>query len=68
MTASKDSPTTPHAMPSAPVYRVRVSIDNSTGLLKVGMSGLVRIDCGRTPLGNSLWNQLSSLIRDDLKL
>jgi len=68
MTASKDSPTTPHAMPSAPIYRVRVSIDNSTGLLKVGMSGLDRIDCGRMPLGHSLWNQLSSLIRNDLKL
>lgn len=68
MTASKESPTTPHAIPSDPIYRVRVSIDNSTHLLRVGMSGLVRIDCGRISLGHSLWNQLSSLIREDLKL
>jgi len=68
MTSSRESPTTPHAMPTAPVYRVRVAIDNSNGLLKVGMSGLVRIDCGRIALGHFFWNQLTSMIRDDLKL
>lgn len=67
MTASRDS-STPHAMPAGPLYRARIAIDNPEGILRLGMSGRIRIQCGNKPLGAMLWNNLTVMIRTDFKL
>lgn len=68
MTVSRDSSSTPHAIPAGPLYSARIAIANPEGILRLGMSGRIRIECGSKSLGATIWNNLSSMIRIDFKL
>lgn len=58
----------PEAVPSGQVFEVRVAIEDDGGLLRQGMSGRVRIDCGNRPLGATLWQNFLSMLRTDFRL
>jgi len=61
-----DGPT--RAVPVDRIYAARVAIDNPDGMLRPGMSGRLRIDGGKKPLGAVLWDYLTSMIRADFRL
>jgi putative peptide zinc metalloprotease protein len=48
---------------STKVVRVRSSIDNPDGLLKTQMTGYAKIECGRHPLLELLWDALINPFR-----
>ena len=65
--ASANNPAGVEATPTGQVYAVKVSISDDD-LLRPGMSGRIRIDCGRKPLGVTLWNKFTSMLRTDFRL
>lgn len=58
----------PVAMPSGPIYKARVAIDNPDGFLRPGMSGRIRISCGTKPLGTAVVQSIRNSIRADFQL
>lgn len=56
------------AVPAGRIYAARVAIENPDGILRPGMSGRLRIDGGRKPLGAVLWDYVTSMIRADFRL
>ena len=68
MTASQTPGGSAQAMPTGTIYKARVAIDNPDGILRPGMSGRLRIDCGKRPLGKIMWDGITSMIRTDFRL
>lgn len=66
--AGSADPTAPVALPSGQVFEVRVAISDDDGLLRPGMSGRIKIDCGRRPIGATLWQNFMSMLRTDFRL
>lgn len=64
--AAQGAPT--RAIPTGMIYAARVAIENPDGTLRPGMSGRLRIDCGKKPLGAIAWDYLTSMIRTDFRL
>jgi len=62
------SPPVPESLPLGQVFQVRLAIDNEDGLLRPGMSGRIKIYCGRRPLGSTLWQNFLSMLRTDFRL
>jgi multidrug efflux pump subunit AcrA (membrane-fusion protein) len=56
------------AVPTGMIYAARVAIENPDGILRPGMSGRLRIDCGKQALGAVLWDSITSMIRTDFRL
>lgn len=56
------------ALPAQVIYQARVAVKNPGEALRPGMSGRLKIDCGRKPLGATIWRKLSSMIRTDFRL
>jgi multidrug efflux pump subunit AcrA (membrane-fusion protein) len=56
------------AVPTGQVFSVKVAIDDDKGLLRPGMSGRIKIHCGRRPLGLTLWDNFTSMLRTDFRL
>jgi multidrug efflux pump subunit AcrA (membrane-fusion protein) len=55
-------------LPTGAVYEAKVAIDNPDGILRPGMSGRLRIEGGKKPLGAILWDSITSMIRTDFRL
>jgi putative peptide zinc metalloprotease protein len=62
------SPPVPESVPVGQVFQARLAIDNQDGLLRPGMSGRVRIDCGKKILALSIWNWFTGMLRTDFRL
>jgi len=61
-------PPVPESLPVGQVFQARLAIDNQEGLLRPGMSGRVRIDCGKKILAVSIWNWFTDMLRTDFRL
>lgn len=61
-------PQSVEAVPTGQVFSVKVAIDDDKGLLRPGMSGRIKIHCGRRPLGLTLWDNFTSMLRTDFRL
>lgn len=68
MAAGPTTPGTSAATPTGMIYEARVAIENPDGILRPGMSGRLRIDCGKQPLGAVMWDWISSMVRTDFRL
>lgn len=68
MAGSPQAGGAPIAIPSGQIYKARVAIDNPDGLLRPGMSGRIRISCGKKPLGAAVVHHLRNMIRKDFQL
>ena len=58
----------PIAIPSSQIYKVLVAIENPGGLLRPGMSGRIKISCGKKPLGTAVFQYFRNMIRTDFQL
>jgi len=58
----------PVAVPSAQIYKALVAIENPGGLLRPGMSGRIKISCGKRPLGAAVFQYFRNMIRTDFQL
>jgi len=56
------------AVPASTIYKARVELDNEKEVLRPGMSGRLKIECGRKPLAFALWDRVTSMIRTDFQL
>lgn len=56
------------AVPASTIYKARVELENEKEVLRPGMSGKLRIDCGRKPLALAMWDRVTSMIRTDFQL
>jgi putative peptide zinc metalloprotease protein len=65
---SPDEPQKTEVVPTGQVFSVKVAIDDDKGLLRPGMSGRIKIHCGRRPLGLTLWDNFTSMLRTDFRL
>jgi putative peptide zinc metalloprotease protein len=54
--------------PVGSLYQAELQIDNTAGLLRPGMSGRARIECGHTTLAHVVWSKLRALVRLDLRV
>jgi multidrug efflux pump subunit AcrA (membrane-fusion protein) len=52
--------------PNQPTYRVELTIDNSDGLLRPGMSAFARIEFGRQMLGRIFLHKIKQALRPEL--
>jgi multidrug efflux pump subunit AcrA (membrane-fusion protein) len=50
------------------VYRVELTVDNDTGLLRPGMTAFARIEFGRQAVARTLWHKARQLLRSELWL
>lgn len=66
--AGAADPTAPEAVPAGQVFAVHVAIGNEKEMLRPGMSGRVKIYCGRKPIGAQLWGKFTSMLRTDFRL
>ncbi len=48
------------------VFRVRCSVENPDGKLRPGMTGAIKIECGRRPLGALAWRRVLRLVDPSL--
>jgi hypothetical protein len=58
----------PVALASGQIYKARIAIDNSGGLLRPGMAGRLKIQCGNNPLGEWLASKFRDMLRSDFQL
>lgn len=59
---------TPVALPTGIIYKARVAVENPSGSLRAGMSGILKIQCGYRPLGSLLVQWVRNMIRSDFQL
>jgi len=62
------SDNTPVALPSSQVFKARIAIENTSGLLRPGMAGRLKIHCGTKPLGAWLVGSFRDMLRSDFQL
>ena len=62
------NPNEPRAVPAQIIYRARVAIENPGDALRPGMSGRIKIEGEKKPLGAALWRKVTSMIRTDFRL
>jgi multidrug resistance efflux pump len=65
---SKTGDAAPVALPSAQIYKATVALDDPTGILRPGMSGLVKIHCGFKSLGSIMYQKFRKMLRSDFQL
>jgi putative peptide zinc metalloprotease protein len=65
---SPGEPQKTEVVPTGQIFSVKVAIDDNKGLLRPGMSGRIKIHCGRRPLGLTLWDNFTSMLRTDFRL
>jgi hypothetical protein len=58
----------PLALASSQVYKARIAIENPGGLLRPGMAGRLKIQCGTKPLGQWIANTFRDMLRSDFQL
>lgn len=58
----------PVALASGQIFKARIAIDNSGGLLRPGMAGRLKIQCGKKPLGEWLASKFRDMLRSDFQL
>jgi putative peptide zinc metalloprotease protein len=62
------NPDSSRAIPAHAIYQARVAVDNFDGVLRPGMSGRIKIECGTKPFGQALWRKVTTMIRTDFRL
>ncbi|NBS52458.1 MAG: HlyD family efflux transporter periplasmic adaptor subunit, partial [Spartobacteria bacterium] len=67
LTAKGGDPT-PIALPTGLVYKAIIALDDPNGILRPGMSGLVKIQCGHKPLGAVLYLKFRNMLRSDFQI
>lgn len=58
----------PLALASSQVYKAHIAIENPGGLLRPGMAGRLKIQCGTKPLGQWIANTFRDMLRADFQL
>jgi multidrug resistance efflux pump len=58
----------PIALPSSLVYKATIALEDPNGILRPGMSGLVKIQCGQKPLGAVLYLKFRNMLRTDFQI
>jgi putative peptide zinc metalloprotease protein len=66
--SAPEAPEQARALPAEVIYRARIAVDNTGEALRPGMSGRIKIECGRSPLGKELWRRFITMIRADFRL
>lgn len=66
--ASPKGDATPMAIPSGQIYKASIALEDPAGVLRPGMSGLVKIHCGFRPLGAVLYQKFRTMLRTDFQI
>lgn len=56
------------AIPSGQIYKASIALEDPAGVLRFGMSGLVKIHCGFRPLGAVLYQKFRTMLRTDFQI
>lgn len=66
--ASPKGDAAPIAIPSSQIYKASITLEDHAGVLRSGMSGLVKIHCGFRPLGAVLYQNFRTMLRKDFQI